>query len=92
MNAPAFTPGHWELRGPRQIYGNLQRDQNSTADLVAISIRVDDAHLIAAAPMLYDALRLWLADFDDDRRDEQLEYDHAARFRIALAHARGESR
>ena len=48
-----------------------------------------NANLIAAAPDMFEAIEMWLADFDDGR---SFDYDHAARFRIVLAQARGDAR
>jgi hypothetical protein len=60
-NQKGHTPGPWELRGPTQVYGNLQRDQNSTGDRVAVTVTAADARLIAAAPDMVSALN-WYAD------------------------------
>ena len=62
------TPGPWETRGPTRVYGNLQRDQNSTADLVATTVNAADASLIAAAPEMYEALQAvwWFIERHDD--------------------------
>jgi hypothetical protein len=54
------TPGPWELRGPTQVYGNLQRDQNSTGDRIAVTVTAADALLIVAAPELLAAAKLAL--------------------------------
>ena len=54
--------------------------------------RLANARLIAAAPALFEAIETWLADYDDDRRDLQLEHDHAARFRVLVAKVRGDIR
>jgi hypothetical protein len=43
------TKGPWELRGPTQVYGNLQRDQNSTGDRVAVTVTAADAAFIVRA-------------------------------------------
>lgn len=51
------TKGPWERRGPTSVYGNCQRDQNGTADRVAVTDREEDAGLIAAALDLLEAVR-----------------------------------
>ncbi len=67
------TPGPWERRGPTRVYGNLQGDQNGTADLVASAVRADDACLISAALDLLDlAQRVSLVDDEDRALGEQL--------------------
>ena len=47
--AEKATPGPWETRGPTAVYGRLQRDQNSTGDLVARCVQAHDATFIAHA-------------------------------------------
>lgn len=94
MSAPQFTPGPWSVE--ENIDGWEINDNLDGG--VAVTVFNDseteqaNAHLIAAAPELYEAITTWLADFNDDRRDLQLEQDHAARFRLAIAKADGDSR
>ena len=76
MNAPVFTPGPWRLdgsssiyalnlEGPNRFYANVQsgwstagRNRTSEAELAA------NAHLIAAAPELLEALEKAESLFD----------------------------
>lgn len=91
MTAPAITRGPWELRGPTQVYGNLQRDQNWTGDRVAVVTNPADAPVICAAWELLHAAEEFL-DFFENNSDELAvgeEIRLHEKLRAAIAKARG---
>lgn len=59
-----MTPGDWETRGPTYVYGNLQRDQNETADRVGATITASDA---AGIVTLKNRTPAMLAELDATR-------------------------
>lgn len=100
-----FTPGEWRVCELTRRYGVYDSSGTSIAKIdgaygVAMERRKADAHLIAAAPMLYEALdRILNAEdatqygVDNDNRDAR--YRELAMAlqdgRAALKAARGES-
>lgn len=63
MRAPQFTPGPWESR----YYGEMgQTKMYWVNPEVSLCVQNEaDVHLIAAAPELYEALRVMVEDFAD---------------------------
>jgi len=83
-----------EADGLLAKYGIEQRDIDAANDYLGSAFRCTatlaerfakhrqpDPRIAA----LLEQVGLWLADFDDDRRDIELEHDHADRFRALLA-------
>lgn len=103
MTEPKFTPGPWKFDGEEAGYYDLPtlniRDKDGYIVAGAVGYidnsNLSNAHLIAAAPDLYEAL----SDFaeyenlmeDGDDIAAMLKYGDASRkARAALAKARGE--
>jgi hypothetical protein len=110
MSAPAFTPGPWELKpwqvGTRQwhraIWAAMAPGYDARGVLAhtmgqrPLSVNAANARLIAAAPELYDALDLFVAEYvelvesgDAGFWDAEKEAK-VIKARAALAKARGE--
>lgn len=96
MSEPKFTPGPWTVRFDHDnigypcyfihgFSGDAKRD---------VALHTANANMIAAAPDLYAALEMLLADIEEYQRINQLggENNHAQVLaRAALAKAEGRS-
>lgn len=99
-----LTPGPWEVSGRRAVYQDVGKvfapfDAASVGTVtgqVAI-VPLDEsslanAHLIAAAPKMYEALATILSDFTNPETIESIRRGpHVALIRQVLIKARGES-
>lgn len=83
--------GPWHVIADSQGYANIHHksdDDGDTGDIVATCFQDDDhAHLIAAAPELYDALQLVLDTYGFDSSTDSSIWQTVT---AALAKARGE--
>lgn len=92
-----FTKGPWAAQATHPTPNKLdQLVMNAAGTHVGWAYRNEDAHLISAAPELYEALSYALADYDNWVSDED-NYPHehlvawSDKARAALAKARGEA-
>lgn len=89
-----WTPGPW-FEGSKGIIGpRIESDDQSNGFLGAVcevygEKETFDAHLISAAPDLYEALKEYLGDWGENDTMDHIPGVKKARF--ALAKARGES-
>ena len=96
MNTATHTPGPWKVTGEelvsvgdQELFHRVIRDEGERwTALVEIEDREGEAnaHLIAAAPAMYEALTIALQIMIDKRVPYQHEIDQA---RAALAQAEG---
>lgn len=100
MNAPQFTPGPWSVENTASQSDRwmvMAPHPYSDAHKYGVARGIehaDDAHLIAAAPELYEALATILANYVDllAEKDAYPETDSNVYYsRAALAKARGET-
>lgn len=97
MSEAKFTKGPWRL-GDKSHYGYFNIGSENGFVVIAeenygapyIDVSDEDAHLIAAAPELYEALAETERYFSDEDGLDEAEYDYRHRVRAALAKARGE--
>lgn len=93
--APNFTPGHWEVS--HQNEGDCRAIVSDGGKLIALAAYAGggatqaNAHLIAAAPDLYEALEDVVDSWSDDDNIDEDEYIRRISARAALAKARGEA-
>ncbi len=100
MNKPKFTPGPWIIdpvrAGDKEIFINQPGDSwkrleaTVSRDDCDSKMALANAHLIAAAPDMYDALAASLKFFNNHRHYEAGE-DAYQGARAALAKAKGKS-
>lgn len=94
MTERKWTPGPWvydeESQGEWGTNYSIQQYDNRLIDVAEMVGTKEDAHLIAAAPELYEALEAFTDD--SDCHDEAEWFEARLRdARAALAKARGEA-
>ena len=94
MTETKFTPGPW-VNSPLGPWIIETKDEIEIADISAFSLvnATANAHLIAAAPELYEALVNVMSEISSILKDEEHYFGTTERFdaaRAALAKARGE--
>ena len=83
-----WTPGPWAFKSIGGSYDYISAlDETVCVCEFANPVMAGDAHLIAAAPELYEALCEFVFDFQKLKLTEEERFDKA---RAALAKARGE--
>ena len=94
MTEPKFTPGPWSINEWPQAASDIAIGAVGTPLIAKVSLRdvsineqKFNAHLIAAAPELYEALEFLLTCKHGEFCDHYREAEHKAR--AALARARG---
>lgn len=96
MVNPTFTPGPWEVFDDGLILSPNGWEVASVPMYAETPVAEWNAHLIAAAPELYEAVRLFVEEYDaGDQADGvamMLAYNAALEAgQAALAKARGEA-
>lgn len=100
MSETKFTPGPWVYRSKTREIGTVDKSDTQSYGMLLVVAYIDgfdheeheaNAHLIAAAPDLYDALQNLLSRLANDADGHAWFMDEQEASIIALAKARGES-